>query len=219
MNAGTAEFYDNMLPIMERYYDGKNGRLLRINKSLSSIVKPGMRVLDIGCGVGFTAKHLIKMEAIVTAIDISPQLVEFAMKMVGHKNIAYIVGDICKFESNKKFDLIVFADSFEHIPQDNIEGVVCGLLRHNVHKESRVYINIPDGNFSRFMKDKYPERQQIEEIAYSINDILVIFANCGFEPIHLNIYGIDTDVQYNEYLFCNKDRLMEFYSKTFLSGN
>ena len=219
MNAGTAEFYDNMLPTMERYYDGKNGRLARINKSLSAIVRPGMRVLDVGCGVGFTAKHLIRLEAIVTAIDISPQLVEFAMKMVGHKNIAYIIGDICEFESKEKFDLIIFADSFEHIPFDRIEDVVRGLLRRNTHKESRVYINIPDGNFSLFMKDKYPEKQQVEDVAYSIGEILALFAVCGFEPIHLSIYGIDTEVQYNEYLFCNKDRLMKFYSKTFLSGN
>jgi len=219
MTAGTAEFYDNMLPVMERYYEGKNGRLARINKSLSSIVKSGMRVLDIGCGVGFTAKHLIKMEAIVTAIDISPKLIEFAMKMVGHKNIAYIIGDICEFKSNEKFDLIVFADSFEHIPQDKIEGVVCGLLRHNTHKESRVYINIPDENFSNFMRVNHPEKQQEIECAYSISYVLDLFNTCGFEPVHVSIYGLDTDVQYNEYLFCSKDRLMEFYSKTFLSGN
>jgi len=219
MNAGTAKFYDNMLPMMERYYDGKNSRLLRINKSLSSIVKPDMRVLDIGCGVGFTAKHLIKMEAIVTAIDISPKLIEFAMKMVGHKNIAYIIGDICEFKSTEKFDLIVFADSFEHIPQDRIEGVVCGLLRHNTHKRSLVYINIPDENFSNFMRVNHPEKQQEVECAYSISYVLDLFNTCGFEPTHVSIYGLDTDVQYNEYLFCSKDRLMEFYSKTFLSGN
>jgi len=219
MNAGTVKFYDNMLPIMERYYEGKNGRLARINKSLSAIVKPGMRVLDVGCGVGFTAKRLVGLEAIVTAIDISPKLIEFAMKMVGHKNIVYIIGDICKFESNQKFDLIVFADSFEHIPADRAGDVVRGLISRNTHKESRVYINIPDGNFSRFLKNKYPEKQQVEDVAYSICEILALFADCGFEPIHLNIYGLDTEVQYNEYLFCDEDRLMEFYSNTFLSGN
>ena len=218
MNAGTAEFYDNMLPLMERYYEGKNGRLARINKSLSSIVKPGMRVLDVGCGVGFTSKYLVEKEAVVTAIDISPKLIGFAMKMVGHKNIAYIVGDICKFESNQKFDLIVFADSFEHIPKDNVEGVVCGLLRHNTHKESLVYINIPDGNFSDFIRVNHPEKQQEIECSYSVGYIIDLFNSNGFEPTHVSIYGIDTSVQYNEYLFCRKDRLFEFYSKTFLSG-
>jgi len=219
MNDGTADFYDNMLPVMERYYDGKNSRLLRINQSLSSVVKPGMTVLEVGCGVGFTAKHLVGMGAIVTAIDISPKLVGFAMKMVGDRNAKYIVGDICGFESNEKFDLIVFADSLEHIPINKVEGVVRGLLRRNTHKESRVYINIPDGNFSNFIREKYPEKQQVEDNSYSIGEILALFAVCGFEPIHLSIYGIDTGVQYNEYLFCNKDGLMELYSKTFLSGN
>ena len=218
MNAGTAEFYDNMLPVMERYYEGKNGRLARINKSLSAIVKPGMRILDVGCGVGFTSRHLVGLEAVVTAIDISPKLLGFAMRTVGHKNIAYILGDICEFKSEEKFDIIVFADSFEHIPQDKIEGVVCGLLRHNTHKESLVYINIPDGNFSNFLRVNHPEKQQEVECSYSISYILDLFNTGGFEPTHVSVYGIDTNVQYNEYLFCNKDRLMEFYSKTFLSG-
>jgi ubiquinone/menaquinone biosynthesis C-methylase UbiE len=44
-----------------------------------SEIKPGERVLDIGCGTGDQAIYFAKKGAIVTGIDINPKMIELAL--------------------------------------------------------------------------------------------------------------------------------------------
>ena len=205
-NAEVVGYYDNQ-PLRDR----SNARLDRIMQALGRLVKPGMTVLDVGCGSGITSRFMASRGANVMAIDISPVQVAFARRCLSHPDITYCVGDITEMEFATKFQLIVMADVFEHLNRESINFCLKRLLTNNTHTKSKVYLNVPDYYFMRLMLDKYPDKAQIIDEAISMGEILTLFAYWRFVPIHMQIYGIDTEKQYNEYIFANLDYLNKHY--------
>ena len=53
-------------------------RWARRVKMLTSLLAPGMEVLELGCGAGYFTKEIVKTGVRLTAIDISPELIEIA---------------------------------------------------------------------------------------------------------------------------------------------
>lgn len=84
----------NRRPIFQVYEERSWRDLIRISgsnkedfrwRSLRDLVKSyvkGIRVLDAGCGTGHMALDLLKSGYEVTAIDVSPQLVDFAHSLI-----------------------------------------------------------------------------------------------------------------------------------------
>lgn len=75
-------------------------------------VKPGMKVLDLGCGDGTTALPEAKLGADVLGVDIATNLVEagnLRAKEAGLSNIRFQHGDACDLRelADKRFDLVV----------------------------------------------------------------------------------------------------------------
>jgi ubiquinone/menaquinone biosynthesis C-methylase UbiE len=88
-------------------------------------VKPGMKVLDLGCGDGTTAIPEAKLGADVLGVDIARNLVEAGNKRAeaaGLKNIQFQEGDATNLErlADKGFDLLVsvFGAMFAPKPGD-----------------------------------------------------------------------------------------------------
>jgi len=211
MNAGIIEYYDNMLPDMAKYYEVKNSRLSRIAKNLSSFITPEMKVLDVGCGVGYLSRHLSNLGAVVTGIDISPKLIEFAKEKVS--DVKFIVGDIFEQDIKEKFDVILFADSLEHFSPETLDDRFRKLIENITNDKTLIYVNIPDKNFMVFIAENHSEKKQIEDNAYSVGEVVSLFSYCGFEPISMAIYGVDVQVQWNEYIFIKNENLKEHYKR------
>ncbi len=78
----------------------------------------GKKVLDVGCGGGFTTEHLTTLGADVTGLDPSPKLIGAASahaRKTG-KEINYQVGksEHMPFEDNT-FDIVTCVDVLEHV--------------------------------------------------------------------------------------------------------
>src|SRR5437867_12700733 len=58
----------------------------RVNM-LSSHLKPGMAVLELGCGAGYFTKELARSGAEIVAIDVSPELLEIARSNCSVPNV------------------------------------------------------------------------------------------------------------------------------------
>ena len=199
------EFYDAMLPTMQKYDAGNNRRLNMVKHKLGGLVYSGARVLDIGCGTGITSKRMAELGASVLGVDISPALIKHAQKVSNHKNIEWLVGDICELKCKEKFDIIVFVDSFEHILPSKIQQLIESLVSNNAHKQTVFYINIPNYNYLKFIIENRPEKLQIIDEPYDVCDMLTIFRSVGFEFFYINTPGID----YVEYGFQDKSFLNE----------
>src|SRR5438270_11328609 len=75
-------------------------------------IKPGMKVLDLGCGDGTTALPAAELGADVTGVDIASNLVEAANRRaqeLGLANSRFQEGDASNLQQlpDKTFDLVV----------------------------------------------------------------------------------------------------------------
>jgi len=88
-------------------------------KTLKSALKPGLRVLDIGCGTGSITKDIAELvgpTGYVIGIDNTASFItEGKSYFADVKNLELIHADILDFETEEKFDLIVSARTFQWI--------------------------------------------------------------------------------------------------------
>jgi len=206
-NADVIAFYDTQLDHMKGYEAGTNGRLNKVKKSLSQFIVPGMTVLDVGCGTGVTSRHLATIGADVVAIDIAPRLIEYAKSQSNGLHVEYLAGDVGDIDLDKRFDAIILADVFEHFIRTDAFQKMWRIFKHHTHNSSYVYLNMPSHEFSSFMRSHYPDKLQIVDEAWQIDDIVSLFDYWDFVPCSMQMYGIDAIGQYIEYLFIHRDAL------------
>jgi len=78
----------------------------------------GLKVLDLGCGGGFTSEFLAKRGAIVSGIDQSQNCIDAAQK---HASLSQLTIDYCHGYAeflpyaNQAFDAVVCVDVLEHV--------------------------------------------------------------------------------------------------------
>lgn len=82
--------------VAERERGGVDGDPMGILPGLLDLLGDvaGLRVLDAGCGDGYLARALAARGARVTAIDISPRLIEMARRLDRADQISYRVADL-----------------------------------------------------------------------------------------------------------------------------
>jgi len=81
--------------------------------TLISVLRPGMRVLDVGCGTGAISKDIAAIvgpEGSVTGIDNTAHFIESGKETYkAVSNLELIHADVFDFKSPEKFDLVVSA--------------------------------------------------------------------------------------------------------------
>lgn len=101
------------------------GRIARIHRRIASeYVRPGMQVLEIGCGTGSLCVQMAQQGAQVTGIDLSPQMLGEASQQIARSEVAdqislklmdaALVGEV--FPPGQ-FDLIVASFSLSEMPR------------------------------------------------------------------------------------------------------
>jgi 2-polyprenyl-3-methyl-5-hydroxy-6-metoxy-1,4-benzoquinol methylase len=82
-------------------------------------VAPGMRVLDVGCGIGRWSRLLAARGACVTGVDLSPTMIAEAERRAAASGLAsrcrFMVQDSAALEIGGSFDLIVCVTMLQHI--------------------------------------------------------------------------------------------------------
>jgi len=92
-------------------------RLMRYHDFFVLRVKPGERVLDIGCGNGALAYDVaVKGFTEVVGIDLNQANIEMAKTRFSHPRVQYIHGDALKDLPQKSFDVVILSNVLEHLP-------------------------------------------------------------------------------------------------------
>jgi SAM-dependent methyltransferase len=93
------------------------GLLGEIGAIISLLPAPPKRILDIGCGTGWTSIFLAKRGYDVVGIDISRDMIKYAkIKKEEERinNLQFLVEDYENILFNNEFDCVIFFDSLHH---------------------------------------------------------------------------------------------------------
>jgi SAM-dependent methyltransferase len=98
-------------------------------------VNPGMRVLDVGCGVGRWSRLLAARGAEVTGVDLSPTMIGEARRRATVAGLAercrFLVQDSSSLDLGARFDLVLGVTMLQHILDlDALRAAVQRIARH-----------------------------------------------------------------------------------------
>jgi 2-polyprenyl-3-methyl-5-hydroxy-6-metoxy-1,4-benzoquinol methylase len=87
----------------------------RVNMLCSKILA-GKKILELGCGTGYFTKELVKTGGNITAIDISPDLINVARSKVSAKNVEFRIENAYDmYFSDNQFDSIIGSSVLHHL--------------------------------------------------------------------------------------------------------
>jgi len=99
-------------------------------------IAPGMRVLDLGTGIGAVARllgELVGPDGQVVGVDLADAALELAdarCRAQGLRNVTFVQGDVASWEHDREFDAVVGRLILFHLPEP--AGALahhCGSLR------------------------------------------------------------------------------------------
>lgn len=102
--------------------DNCGGYLAEISAIITLLPKPPARLLDLGCGAGWTSCFLAKAGYNVLGQDISKDMIDCANANKNKeqlKDLSFLVGDYESMNFNNEFDCVIFFDSLHHAMDEN----------------------------------------------------------------------------------------------------
>ena len=99
---------------------------------ISQIPEGTKSILDVGCGAGKFASELIDLGYKVDCVSPSPNLTKHVRRLVGDRCEIFECG-YEELKTDKKYDLVLFSESFQYIPVDKALPQSLQLLNENGH--------------------------------------------------------------------------------------
>ncbi|MBS1528974.1 MAG: methyltransferase domain-containing protein [Bacteroidetes bacterium] len=108
-------------------YDNKHSFVFQYGESVLELlaVKPGERILDLGCGTGHLTQKIREQGAEVVGLDASPEMIGQAKD--NYPDLDFIVGNGADFRFDEPFDA-VFTNATLHWIKD-ADGVIKSVYR------------------------------------------------------------------------------------------
>jgi SAM-dependent methyltransferase len=103
---------------------------------------PTGRVLELACGTGLWTRHLVGHAQHVTAVDASPEVIEYNRdRLAGARlNIEYVVADLFGWQPPAAaYDVVMFTYWLSHVPDDRLAGFWSG-VRSALKPGGRVFV-------------------------------------------------------------------------------
>lgn len=119
--------YDKIADVYTKQYFDDLSDTPYIDRFLDKL-KPGSKILDVGCGPGQFTKYMLSKGFEVVGVDLSEEMLSTAKKMVPKgifKNMDMRVLDF----DDMSFDGLLVAYSLIHIPSDDIPKTLKGFTR------------------------------------------------------------------------------------------
>ncbi len=97
------------------FSDPHRGRYLQqMGVVLDLLPSPPARVLDMGCGTGWTTELLVRSGYDAVGVDLAPEMIELARMVESRRDIEFVCGDYEALPRLGLFDGVLFFDSLHH---------------------------------------------------------------------------------------------------------
>ncbi len=158
-------------------------RKLRLVQSLKGIKQPVKRILEVGCGAGFSVEYLKGKYINYTGIDYSENLIKYAKKHNDYTGAKFECLNINDFNSELKFDVVLMIGVLHHMPEP--EKVIKSLSRI-LKPDGIVVVNEPQaGNpiigLLRKIRKKIDDDYSTDQVEFNEEEIYSMFEKCGYE--------------------------------------
>ena len=179
MKHGEARIWEFQTPA------GRHRWERRVNL-LTSHLKPGMQVLEIGCGTGIFTKEIAKHKVNLIAIDISPELLDDARINVPSNNVQFQIENAYELSfADNSFDSIIASSVLHHLEIENAIKEFYRVLKpggtaifsepNMMNPQIAIQKNVPF--IKRWLEDSP------DETAFLRWSIVKVFKNNGFKNV------------------------------------
>jgi 2-polyprenyl-3-methyl-5-hydroxy-6-metoxy-1,4-benzoquinol methylase len=113
-------------------WEGPAGQIrwARRAKMLTDHLQPGMAVLELGCGTGYFTQELARSGADITAIDVSPELLDIARANCSAPNVRYEIQNAYELSyPDSIFDSVVGSSVLHHLEIEDALRQIHRVLR------------------------------------------------------------------------------------------
>jgi demethylmenaquinone methyltransferase/2-methoxy-6-polyprenyl-1,4-benzoquinol methylase len=109
--------YDRGPEFRRLWFDGVHA----LEEALRSF-RPTGRVLEIACGTGLWSHRLVEHAESLTAVDISPEMLDLARDRLTGKEVEFVQADVFDWRPEASFDVVFFSFWISHVPPDRFAG-------------------------------------------------------------------------------------------------
>jgi SAM-dependent methyltransferase len=175
-------FFDELAAIEDRHFwfRARNRLISEFSRTISSQLKPGYLVLEVGCGTGNVLRALKKacQNGKVVGLDLWLDGLRHAQT----RSSAFLVqGDVRNCPFGKSFDLIGMFDVLEHVPED-LETL--SALRSLLGPGGKLLLTVPAHQYLW----SYFDEAALHCRRYSCDEIRRKLTAAGFEVEFLSQY-------------------------------
>jgi SAM-dependent methyltransferase len=159
----------------------------RLRQTLSLVDAPLGRILEVGCGAGFSAAYLRGQYLEYVGVDHSEKLVEFARQYHPQDNTVFCAADINLLKCEQPFDCAFMIGVLHHL-EEPVKS-----LRH-IKSLTRsggwIVANEPQpGNplvsLARGIRKRFDENYSTDQVEFSAGQLRKIFLDAGLSDIRI----------------------------------
>jgi SAM-dependent methyltransferase len=192
-----------------------NLRILNAIKFVLNNINDSHKIaLDIGCGIGWTsyeiARNFTGMQ--VDAIDLSKNSIKIAKKLFNSSNLSYSYLDITSKEFqnlNRKYDLVVLIDVFEHI-LDSDRALFLETLFNCLTDKSEIILTCPSPEHQQWLRLNSPSTMQPVDEKIDFN---IILDSAKTLKCNIKLFEYKDIWYYNDYIYCVYQKNVLFEKK------
>lgn len=145
------------------------------------------RVLEVGCGAGFSVKYLDKPYNSYVGVDYSQGLIDYAKKYNGSSKAEFICANIKEYRPEEKFDVIFMIGVLHHF--DDMQGILSyivsflkpgGVLVANEPQSSNFFIQ-----GLRKLRTKLDRSYSDDQVQLLPEDLKRLYESVGLEKVQV----------------------------------
>jgi SAM-dependent methyltransferase len=158
-------------------------RKLRLVQSLKGIQQPIKKILEVGCGAGFSVDYLKGKFVNYTGIDYSENLIKYAINHNNNKGVKFECLNVNDFDTEFKFDVVLMIGVLHHMPEP--EKVIKSLSKV-LTPDGIIVVNEPQaGNpligSLRKIRKKIDDNYSTDQVEFTEDEIHSMFEKCDYE--------------------------------------